>query len=621
MNLEDAKKSIRIIDLASQAGYKLTRAGTNEQKLICPHPNHRDTDASCSINTATNRFHCFGCGWKGDVVNWVMGVEACDFKSACVKLGITQDPIADTSLYHRHIPERKPITTYTPPPAKEQPVSEPATPEFRPIPQYLTNTYEYKDSAGRVLYKSRRYDYPNGKKEFQLCHVNALGADVFTMKGIQRVPYNYPIFQQVETIYFVEGEKCADAMMNILRMPATTTVGGSKAWQKEYAEYFKDMHMILIPDNDDAGREYMKQVAADCASKAKSIKVLDLFPADKHEKGWDIADEIVEHDNPELYALSVSEAALLTKAFVSGVRVDGSSSDEMTLRLRMRYNDWAGGGLDMKRLFPAFAGNELEPLTGGDVLTINAATGAGKTALAQNIAREYRDTPVAWFSLELEETRMHERNLILENQMTRAELKEMILSGRHVGTEGIDHIYVYDNALANEQYIDKQLTLMPLRTGVKPRVAVVDYIQLMAQPEGSKHMNMFDRLTYNATALKILAKKHNLVMIVISQIGRKEEANLGAAKGSGAIEESTTVLIGLNYAEGYQDAREIGIYKNSNGDSNFAKIVSYEGKYYKFGGTIDGPRYEEARRPVPDRSEPRGARGTDRGSRVNNDPF
>ena len=72
------------------------------------------------------------------------------------------------------------------------------------------------------------------------------------------------------------------------------------------------------------------------------------------------------------------------------------------------------------------------------------------------------------------------------------------------------------------------------------------------------------------------------MLCVLSQIGRKDEANLQSAKGSGAIEESSTMLLGLNHVEGYSDVRSLGVYKNSNGESGFTETIGWEGRFYKF---------------------------------------
>jgi hypothetical protein len=576
MNLEEAKVNIRIDSLAVQAGYKLTRAGGNELMLVCPHPDHNDTNASCSINTQSNMFQCHGCGWKGSVLDWVMGIEGCSFRDACIKLGIE----GSQNEHRPSTPKNGRNVAYKPPKAK--PIPEAASePKYRPEHKYLTNTHEYKDGSGSVVYMAKRYDYPDGTKSFQLIHRTPDGTDVMNMKGVTRIPYNYEIFHQCQLIYVVEGEKCADAMMSI-GMPATTTVGGSKAWISEYKEYFRDKDLVLIPDNDKAGRKFMKQIADDCCNTAKSIRILDLFTEDNYEPKWDIADEINEmsEERCEGYRNEVAEKALLAPMWVGGIQIDGSDAEQLTIKLRDRYRDWQGGGLDLKEMFPVLTNRHIRPLVGGDMLVISAATGAGKTALGQNLAMFYNERPIPWFSLELSETRMHERNIILSNEVSGDEVERMILAGEYPNIDRFRHIHVYDNALANIEYIDKQIAMMPLKTGNKPRLVVVDYIQLM--PPKHPAMGTADKIGTNAVELKVLAKKHNVIMCVLSQIGRKDEANLNAAKGSGAIEESSTMLLGLNHCEGYSDARSLGVYKNSNGESGFAENLGWEGRFYKF---------------------------------------
>lgn len=54
--------------VASKAGVKLQRAG-NELKACCPF--HADRTPSFTIYADDRRAHCFGCGWSGDVLDFV----------------------------------------------------------------------------------------------------------------------------------------------------------------------------------------------------------------------------------------------------------------------------------------------------------------------------------------------------------------------------------------------------------------------------------------------------------------------------------------------------------------------------------------------------------------------
>jgi DNA primase len=49
-------------------------------KLLCPF--HNDTDPSCSVDLEKGLFHCFGCGVKGDTIEFVKLYKHTDFKGA-----------------------------------------------------------------------------------------------------------------------------------------------------------------------------------------------------------------------------------------------------------------------------------------------------------------------------------------------------------------------------------------------------------------------------------------------------------------------------------------------------------------------------------------------------------
>ena len=45
----------------------------------CPMPNHEDNSPSFGVNTESNRYHCFGCGETGDIINLIKNVEGLNF--------------------------------------------------------------------------------------------------------------------------------------------------------------------------------------------------------------------------------------------------------------------------------------------------------------------------------------------------------------------------------------------------------------------------------------------------------------------------------------------------------------------------------------------------------------
>ncbi len=77
--LDRVKREASLVRLAESAGVKLERRG---EDLFGRCPFHEDDTASLSIHPGKNVFHCFGCGAKGNVVDWVMQERKVSFRHA-----------------------------------------------------------------------------------------------------------------------------------------------------------------------------------------------------------------------------------------------------------------------------------------------------------------------------------------------------------------------------------------------------------------------------------------------------------------------------------------------------------------------------------------------------------
>ena len=119
-------------------------------------------------------------------------------------------------------------------------------------------TYEYVDAMGTLLYRRIRTDYADGSKSFYFEQPNG----VKTVKGVQRVPYNLPNVLKAQTVFFVEGEKCADAVNAAGRTATTLDSGSNSRWLSEYNSYFDGKTVIVIPDNDEPGEKYARRIAS-----------------------------------------------------------------------------------------------------------------------------------------------------------------------------------------------------------------------------------------------------------------------------------------------------------------------------------------------------------------------
>lgn len=79
----DALKSSLLISGVVGQAVKLQRSG-REWKGLCPF--HQERTPSFTVVDAHERAYCFGCGWQGDVLQFVMSMQSCGFREAFNRL-------------------------------------------------------------------------------------------------------------------------------------------------------------------------------------------------------------------------------------------------------------------------------------------------------------------------------------------------------------------------------------------------------------------------------------------------------------------------------------------------------------------------------------------------------
>ncbi len=143
-----------------------------------------------------------------------------------------------------------------------------------PRPEIVA-TYDYYDAEGTLLYQVCRYE----PKAFKQRQPNAKGEWTWSVKNVQRVLYRLPeVIQAVargRTIFVVEGEKDANRLQD-LGLCATTSPGGAGKWGKVDSAPLAGAHVVIFPDNDDAGHQHAIEVAQSVQSIVASIKVIEV---------------------------------------------------------------------------------------------------------------------------------------------------------------------------------------------------------------------------------------------------------------------------------------------------------------------------------------------------------
>lgn len=222
----------------------------------CPLPGHDDKKVSFSVNLDTGLFNCHGCGKNGDVFTFYRELKGVDFKTALREL------------------------------AAEAGVTEGSGKREKTI-------YDYKDKSGALLYQVVRYE----PKDFRPRRKGPDGSWMYDLQGVRRVPYNLPELMNASGAVIVEGEKDADnlkALGYAGTTAVTTSQGGAKGWKPEYADYFLNKQIAIIPDNDRPGLEYAETVARSLHGKVSVIKIIELPDlGERTEKhGKDVSDWI-----------------------------------------------------------------------------------------------------------------------------------------------------------------------------------------------------------------------------------------------------------------------------------------------------------------------------------------
>lgn len=97
---DQIKAAIAIADEFRRDGHELKKAGT---RLVCLCPFHSERTPSCHISTDTGRFHCFGCGEGGSVIDYhaltrkISAAEAIKELSARIRNGgANREPVLPT---------------------------------------------------------------------------------------------------------------------------------------------------------------------------------------------------------------------------------------------------------------------------------------------------------------------------------------------------------------------------------------------------------------------------------------------------------------------------------------------------------------------------------------------
>ncbi|WP_445505036.1 VapE domain-containing protein [Microvirga sp. G4-2] len=317
---EQIKRDNPLSGYLMKRGIGLEKDG-REFKACCPL--HTEDTPSFTVfrsREGFEKFHCFGCGSFGNVIDFVQQYDGVEFPEACEILGGTRE--APT----RNRPEPKPAAETFDPYAGFSVLSPPAdapameagkrTPQLRNPkredgtgPKFVTYTpalvHPYRAADGSLIGYVLRVDIDPGHKITPL--ILWAQKDDFTGWTHHPMPEPRPLYRLEDTAahpsmqwLVTEGEKCADVAAELIpQMVSVSWQGGGKAYARSDWSPAKGRNVVVWMDNDDEGeRTTLGFWKADdwkpglveilLHAGTKTVKVIGRD--ETKPKGWDIAD-------------------------------------------------------------------------------------------------------------------------------------------------------------------------------------------------------------------------------------------------------------------------------------------------------------------------------------------
>jgi AAA domain len=163
---------------------------------------------------------------------------------------------------------------------------EPRAPAAKPK---IVTTYDYSDESGALLFQVCRMV----PKTFRQRQPKGDGWE-WNIKGVRLVPYRLRDLQAAiaegADVFVVEGEKDVERLA-AEGVTATCNPMGAGKWPKDFGKLFENANrVIIIPDNDDAGRRHAMDVGASLRGIVPDVRLLDLPDLEDKEDVSDFYD-------------------------------------------------------------------------------------------------------------------------------------------------------------------------------------------------------------------------------------------------------------------------------------------------------------------------------------------
>lgn len=197
----------------------------------------------------------------------------------------------------------------------------------------------------------------------------------------------------------------------------------------------------------------------------------------------------------------------------------------------------------------------------GSLVTVQAGTGVGKSALAQNLCINYalKGMKCLFVSLEMTHEELMERFI---SSLTGSVIAEAVHREQRAVFEKLP-IWFPHKKTASPQEVESLMDKAKYRLDGLD-IVVVDYIQLLDLPE-TRNKLRHQQLAEASRMLKAKALEQNLIVIILAQVNKD-----GTARESAGIEHDSNVVL---FLQDTPDGHEIVVKKNRMGKTGIAPVL------------------------------------------------
>ena len=559
-----------------------------------------------SLTAKNNFWYCFACGKGGNIINWEMEKKFCDYYTAVENLAEYYNISINDTKYQN---QKKAVTGKEVENKKykgDLPVVEDYLIKERGFNEEIIRKMEFgfdgerltipvrDDNSKLVAFSRRRLD--NGKPKY----INEKNSDVYEKGSIL---YNFYNAKQKmkDRLYVCEGylDAASGEQQNI---PCVAYCGSEITKDHimsimKYADKIPGFTIYLAADNDEEGqrkvpkmrdkfKQYIPNVTVrvvvfpegikdfnDCLINDIDIKSLpsesiDLFvlrtaleKMETQDQQYNYVEDFIHTvKNPMIrgdiaYFLSTlwNQPAEQVRTWLNGAKNTDGIRNEFKLAedALLEYRDLIGRG-SVGFGIPSFdyAVNKIRKT---EVVIITGYAGVAKTWVATEAAlhlaiREKKN--VIFFSLEMSAASLYERFIASFLGVSAEEVERLVREGDEKAlkvAEALEkRLYVVDTAGLSMEDIQDRITFANTRVFTESPcdVIIIDYLQYM------RGMGTYEELSVNVRKSKELAKKNNIVFILLCQLNRQgnqhTKPTLNMIRGAGDIEATGDIIIGVS---------------------------------------------------------------------------